>query len=101
MSSSPSSAAQGPPRQGRRSAYQAANWHLVRAGLALAVSGVPQDAPEIRAIASALRAVNEAGGLSGGEPRFAPAKSPYVRKEERGGVHRAEGSAGGPPGKVA
>jgi hypothetical protein len=102
MSHSPDKAAEGPPRHGRRSAYQAANWHLVRAGLALAVSGVPQDAPEIEAIARALRAVNQAGGIGGREPRSVPARSSLLRKEASDGIPRAEGSAGGGrPGKVA
>ncbi len=63
MSMSSTRAAEKAPAHGRGTAYQAANWHLVRAGLLLAGSGVPKDSPEMHALVMALRAVNQAGGI--------------------------------------
>src|SRR5688500_9716653 len=90
------------PTHGRGTAYHAANWHIVRAGLLLARYGSLQDAPEMRALAAALRAVNEAGGIE--EPktfRTVPEAVPQSRKE----VERVFPAAAGPeaqrPGKVA
>lgn len=90
------------PKHGRRTAYEAANWHIVRAGLVLASSGVPNDAPEMRVIAAALRAVNRAGGI---EEPLRPVPPVPVRSEPRKEVQRvfpaSEGSGPGRPGKVA
>jgi hypothetical protein len=86
------------PTHGRGTAYQAANWHIVRAGLLLAGSGVPKDAPEMRALAAALRAVNQAGGIE--EPKiFRPV--PESQKEVERVFPTVGGSGTARPGKVA
>ena len=46
----------------------------VAAGLVLAAVGVPCHAPEFRALAAALRAVNHAGGIGTPKPVFGPGK---------------------------
>jgi hypothetical protein len=46
-----------------REAHEEANRHLVSAGIVLAAIGIPRQAPEMKALAAALRAVNRAGGL--------------------------------------
>lgn len=104
MTMSSTRAAEKVPTHGRGTAYQAANWHIVRAGLLLAGSGVPKDAPEMRALATALRAVNQAGGIE--EPKTfrtvpeAPAQ-PQSRKEVERVFPAAAGTGAGRPGKVA
>lgn len=77
-------------RRRRRAAYRVANWHVVRAGLALALAGVRPDAPEIRALRAALREVNRAGGIEG--PDAGPVRKeamrvlPFGRSGRPGGV---------------
>lgn len=46
-----------------RKAYRQANRLIVSAGLTLAGAGVAKDAPELKALRLALRAVNVAGGM--------------------------------------
>ena len=107
MTVSSTRAAQQTPTHGRGSAYEAANWHLVRAGLLLAGSGVPKDAPEMHALTAALRAVNQAGGIE--EPHvsktFRPVSEvptpPQPRKEVERVFPAAGGTGAGRPGKVA
>ena len=47
----------------RRRAYRDANRLIVSAGVVLASSGVPPNAPELQALRYALREVNRAGGI--------------------------------------
>ncbi len=79
-------------RRRRRAAYRVANWHVVRAGLALALAGVRPDAPEIRALRAALREVNRAGGLE--EPGAGEARKEAMRVPSAGGAGRT-GRQGG------
>jgi len=58
----------------RQKAYRDANRLIVSAGLVLAAVGVPCHAPEFRALAAALRAVNHAGGIGTPKPVFGPGK---------------------------
>ena len=104
MTTTSNEAARKAPTHGRRTAYEAANWHIVRAGLVLASSGVPKAAPEMRALAAALRAVNYAGGIE--EPKhFRQVSEVPARQEPRKEVERVfpanEGPGHGRPGKVA
>jgi len=46
-------------------AHREANRLLVGAGIVLAGAGISRHAPEMKALAAALRAVNRAGGLEG------------------------------------
>ena len=50
-----------PLAEKERKAHRAANRLLVGAGILLAEAGIPRHAPEMKAIAAALRAVNRAG----------------------------------------
>lgn len=109
MTMSSTRAAEKAPTHGRGSAYQAANWHLVRAGLLLAGSGVPKDAPEMRALAAALRAVNQGGGIEEPKPlRPVPespsrpeSQKPAPQKEVERVFPAVGGSGAARPGKVA
>jgi len=47
----------------RRRAYRTANRLITSAGVALALTGVRSQAPEMEALRRALRAVNYAGGI--------------------------------------
>src|SRR5262245_29986981 len=88
------------PQAGRRSprtAYQAANWHVVRAGLILAHAGVRKEAPEMEAHRLALRALNIGGGI---EPPKAEVAS-QITKEKPHGYRFGSGPRSGGPGKVA
>lgn len=57
-----------------RKAHREANRLLVGAGLVLAAAGIPRHAPEMKALAAALRAVNRAGGIEGPRPVSPPGK---------------------------
>jgi hypothetical protein len=57
-------------------AHREANRLLVGAGIILAGAGIPRQAPEMKALAAALRAVNRAGGIEGPKPRPRPASTP-------------------------
>ncbi|HEX7897830.1 MAG TPA: hypothetical protein VF950_08730 [Planctomycetota bacterium] len=104
MTLSSTRAAEQAPAHGRGTAYQAANWHIVRAGLLMAGSGVPKDAPEMRALAAALRAVNQAGGIEEAKT-FRPVPETLSRPESQKEVERVFPTVGGSgatrPGKVA
>lgn len=58
----------------QRKAHREANRLLVGAGIVLAGAGIPRHAPEMKALAAALRAVNRAGGIEGPTPVPAPEK---------------------------
>ena len=58
----------------QRKAHREANRLLVGAGLILAGAGIPRHAPEMKALAAALRAVNRAGGIEGSAPVPLPEK---------------------------
>lgn len=57
-----------------KKAHREANRLLVGAGIILAAAGIPRQAPEMKALAAALRAVNQAGGIEGREQSSAPEK---------------------------
>ena len=57
-----------------RKAHREANRLLVGAGLVLAAAGIPRHAPEMKALAAALRAVNRAGGIEGAVLHSTPEK---------------------------
>jgi hypothetical protein len=67
----------------RRRAYRTANRLITSAGLALALTGVRPNAPEMEALRRALRAINLAGGIE--QPRkeavrvFPPTGGRYPR----------------------
>jgi hypothetical protein len=83
----------------RRKAYRAANAHIVSAGLVLATAGVHHDAPELRMLRLALRAVNRAGGI---EELPAPSVGPVQPgKEVSHGVPARAGHGLGRRGKTA
>lgn len=58
----------------QKKAHREANRLLVGAGLILAGAGIPRHAPEMKALAAALRAVNRAGGIEGPAPASTPEK---------------------------
>lgn len=67
-------------------AHREANRLLVGAGLILAGAGIPGHAPEMKALAAAIRAVNRAGVLvrPGSVPPGAPERLPPRRRPETG-----------------
>lgn len=81
-----------------RTAYRQANRLIVGAGLTLAAAGVAKDAPELKALRLALRAVNVAGGIE--EPSPAEVGQPQV-KEKPHGFRGTSGPRYGGPGRVA
>ncbi len=83
----------------RQSAYRLANRLIVGAGITLAGAGVAKDAPELKALRLALRAVNVAGGIEEAPLREQEAK-PYV-KEKPHGYRGVSGPRFGGPGRVA
>jgi hypothetical protein len=80
-----------------RTAYRQANRLIVGAGLTLAAAGVKKDAPELKALRLALRAVNVAGGI---EPSKSEVPAEAV-KEIPHGYRFGSGPRSGGPGKVA
>jgi hypothetical protein len=54
--------------KGPQAPHREANRLLVGAGLILAGAGIPRQAPEMKALTAALRAVNRAGGIEGSQP---------------------------------
>jgi len=61
-----------------RKAHREANRLLVGAGIVLAGAGIPRQAPEMKALAAALRAVNRAGGIGTPGP-VSPAEKEMIR----------------------
>jgi hypothetical protein len=55
-------------------AHHEANRLLVGAGIILAGAGIPRQAPQMKALTAALRAVNRAGGIEGPRPADVPEK---------------------------
>ena len=69
-----------------RKAHREANRLLVGAGIILAAAGIPRHAPQMKALAAALRAVNRAGGIEGPTPLSPPEKEmirAHVPSEDR------------------
>jgi hypothetical protein len=67
-------------------AHREANRLLVGAGIVLATAGIPRHAPQMKALAAALRAVNRAGGIEGPVPLSPPEKElirAHVPSEDR------------------
>lgn len=81
-----------------RTAYRLANRLIVGAGLTLAGAGVAKDAPELKALRLALRAVNVAGGIEEAPPR--EQEGTHV-KEKPHGYRGVSGPRFGGPGRVA
>lgn len=89
-----------------RKAYREANRLIVSAGLTLAAAGILKDAPELKALRLALRAVNVAAGIE-----TAPAREAIPGVGEAGNREKPHGYPGvnGPrfqdsrpgPGRVA
>ena len=63
-----------PRTEKERKAHREANRLLVGAGIILAGAGIPRQAPEMKALTAALRAVNRAGGIEGAGTVSAPEK---------------------------
>lgn len=82
----------------RQAAYRQANRLIVGAGLTLAAAGVAREAPELKALRLALRAVNVAGGIQ--EPPLEPQKKEGM-KEKPHGFRGVTGPRFGGPGRVA
>jgi len=80
-----------------RTAYRQANRLIVGAGLTLAAVGVKKDAPELKALRLALRAVNIAGGIEPPKPNVEPERT----KEVPHGYRFGSSPHTGGPGKVA
>lgn len=80
-----------------RTAYRLANRLIVGAGLTLAAAGVKKEAPELKALRLALRAVNVAGGIQPAMPQV----EAETLKEVPHGYRFGSGPRSGGPGKVA
>ena len=83
-----------------RTAYRMANRLIVGAGITLAAAGVAKDAPELKALRLALRAVNVAGGIQEAPPLREQEEKPHV-KEKPHGYRGVSGPRFGGPGRVA
>jgi hypothetical protein len=70
----------------RRRAYRAANRLISSAGVTLALSGIPPQAPEMEAIRRALRAVNFAGGIENPRKEAVRVFPPGARRFGRNAV---------------
>jgi hypothetical protein len=76
----------------RKYAHREANRLIVGAGLILAGVGIPGYAPEMKALAAALRAVNRAGGIDGPGP-VSPAEKERIRAHSPSDARRLRRAA--------